>query len=228
VEVARDECPKVGWSGRDPLCTMVKEVARCDVVTPPADCAKERNNKLYLEYTATLETPTCPDNAPAKPATQDITAVFTLAGSVASLTSANKFSIKQAVAKGANVKHSQVTMTYEDGSVVVTAVIATADANAANAASAYLNEGIMKDSSSLVAALAAEGMAGATVESLVAAVQYSPPPPPAAPSSGLETGALVGIIVGSVLGALLLLALLVIMMKKKKAPAGKAVGSANA
>ena len=132
---AMEVCPKVSMFGsaREPVCTMVKKVLECDVPSPAADCAKERNYKLFVEHTNTLETPVCPAGSPAPPKTTTLTSILTLAGTLASLTNTHKLNIKKTIAKGAGVKHSAVSVAYAAGSVVVTPTIAVADAERSKA-----------------------------------------------------------------------------------------------
>ena len=235
---AMEVCPKVSrfGSAREPVCTMVKKVLECDVPSPAADCAKERNYKLFVEHTNTLETPVCPAGLPAPPKTTTLTSILTLAGTLASLTNTDKLNIKKTIAKGAGVKHSAVSVAYAAGSVVVTATIAVADAAAATAAAKSLNEGIMASDSALATALQAEGVTAA-VEGITAAQVYSPPaapsPPPSSPPAkkdsddGLSVGAIVGIAVGVVVGALALVGLLVVVLKKQKGSTAKKIEPAN-
>ena len=237
---AKEECPKVSmWgSAREPVCVMVKKVLECDVPSPAADCAKERNYKLFIEHTNTRDTPVCPAGSPAKAKPTTLTSTLTLAGTLASLTNTDKLNIKKTIAKGAGVKHSAVSVAYAAGSVVVTATISVVDAAAATAAAKKLNEGIMASDSALAAALQAEGVTAA-VEAITAAQVVSPPsappPSPSAPPAkadsddGLSVGAIVGIAVGGAFGALVLIVLLVVVVKMQKGASTtkKAIEPAN-
>ena len=219
---------------------MVMKVLECDVPSPAADCAKERNYKLFIEHTNTRDTPVCPAGSPAKAKPTTLTSTLTLAGTLASLTNTDKLNIKKTIAKGAGVKHSAVSVAYAAGSVVVTATISVVDAAAATAAAKKLNEGIMASDSALAAALKAEGVTAA-VEAITAAQVVSPPsapPPPPSPSAppakadsddGLSVGAIVGIAVGGAFGALVLIVLLVVVVKMQKGASTtkKAIEPAN-
>jgi len=226
---AMEVCPKVSMysSAREPVCTMVKKVLECDVLSPAADCAKEHNYKLFVEHTNTLKTPVCPAGSPAPAKTTTLTSTLTLAGTLASLTNTDKLNIKKTIAKGAGVKHSAVSVAYAAGSVVVTATITVADAAAATAAAKKLNTGIMASETALATALKAEGVTTA-VAGITAVVDPSAPPvvvPAKAKTDsddGLSVGAIVGIAVGVIVGALALIGLLVVVVKKQK-PAAKKV-----
>jgi hypothetical protein len=200
----------------DAMCAMYKDVKMCDVVEPPASCATNQKWSVYISHGATLTAPTCAAGdaaAPPPPPTSTVSVSFTLSGTVTSFDAHKKLSIASVIAKGAGVKPSAVAITVAAGSVVVTADIEATDAAATQTS---LTSGILTSKSSLQTALAAGGVT-ATVES-----------DPIVTSGGLSTGALVGIIVGSAVGAILLLVVIYCMFCKSSTVTHVNKGGSNA
>lgn len=201
--VAMDECPKTKqgyYMLPDPECAMVKEVARCDVVSPAAGCAKDMEYKVYVETIANLGKPVCPAGSVVAEMVT-VTTSFTLSGTISEL-DAVRNDIKKVVATGAGVKPSTVSIRLAAGSVIVTATISVTDADAAAAVTTALTEGVMKDAMSLETALKAGGVS-VTVESA---------PIMGAPGGG--SGTIIIIIIVAALAAVIVVALVVMKMKK--------------
>jgi len=127
-----------------------------------------------------------------------VTTSFTAAGAVDDYSEADKQAIGQVFADEAGVDSSDVTVTIEPASVIVTVTIEVPEADA-DALVSTLNNGILADIDSLKTALSTGGVS-VQVESITPA-QATPADPNASSStSGLGAGALVGIIVGSLVG----------------------------
>ena len=109
-------------------------------------------------------------------------------------------SLQQSVAAAAGIDKSLVTISVAAASVIITASIAVPASTTATAVQTLL-------SSNLATTVAAFTALGVTVESVPTVAMASPPPPPLSPppppavdASGLDTGTLAGIVVGSLLG----------------------------
>ena len=106
-------------------------------------------------------------------------------------------SLQQSVATAAGIDKSLVTISVAAASVIITASIAVPASTTATAVQTSL-------SSNLATTEAASTALGVTVESVPTVAMASPPPPPPPPpavdASGLDTGTLVGIVVGSLFG----------------------------
>ena len=100
-------------------------------------------------------------------------------------------SLQQRVAAAAGIDKSLVTINVAAASVIITASIAVPASTTATAVQTSL-------SSNLATTEAASTALGVTVESVPTVAMASPPP--AVDASGLDTGTLVGIVVGSLVG----------------------------
>ena len=118
---------------------------------------------------------------------------LTASGSVSDYSDTS--SLQQRVAAAAGIDKSLVTISVAAASVIITASIAVPASTTATAVQTSL-------SSNLATTEAASNALGVTVESVptIAMASSPPPPPPAVDTSGLDTGTLVGIVVGSLVG----------------------------
>ena len=123
------------------------------------------------------------------PSTETVVLTLTASGSIGDYSDTS--SLQQRVAAAAGIDKSLVTINVAAASVIITASIAVPASTTATAVQTSL-------SSNLATTEAASTALGVTVESVPTVAMASPPP--AVDASGLDTGTLVGIVVGSLVG----------------------------
>jgi len=155
-------------------------------------------------------------------ADSDVTATFTLSGSVADYTSSVQDKIRTVIADGAQVDVSAVSLSLRAASVLVAATITPTGSATAATIRSVLAGGIMKDAAALQSALASAGIT-AQVESppvlsssgTSASPAGTPSPSPSSDGGG-GGGAGVGLAAAAAGGGLVLLLVVIIIWRRLK------------
>jgi len=227
--VSADDCSTLGGTSYAPGhtyqgCCMCDE--NCDHTAETADSCT---------YTATVvASPTPPPNPPSPPPSPSfppavgdsgnymvVTSKLTISGDLSDYSDRTWAAIASKVAIACAVHESDITVTAEAGSVVVTIEIKTAGSGVDKVTTAMETH--------MATASSAQSFLGTSVLGYYASVESVEPVTSA--EVGLSTGALIGIIVGSVAGVIIIGGGAYMYMKKKKkaaAPAGKGAASDSA
>jgi len=213
--VSKDDCDGVSYPpatvGSDGCCY-------CD-----ANCDHSAETADSCTYREEVPSPTPPPSPPSPPPSPSfpplvggsfstVTVAFTVDGDVADWEDGRKASaVARKMALECAVHEDDITVTFEAGSVKVTAVVKTDDPAKVmgilepafadvDSAKSFLGSGVL-------------GYRG-TVESIDQA--------PTEGYEGMSTGALIGIIVGAIVGVVVIGAIVMMMMKKKEPTKGSA------